>query len=115
MYLEETFRQIEAMPETCEDEIIDKYIEMNIAHPFMEGNGRATRIWLDHFLKSRIGKCIDWQQINKKDYLQAMERSPFDPTLIKNLLKSAMTDKTKDREIFMKGIDYSYYYETIDE
>ncbi|MCQ2452024.1 MAG: Fic family protein [Oscillospiraceae bacterium] len=115
MYLDETFRQIEAMPETSEDEIIDKYIEMNVAHPFMEGNGRATRIWLDHLLKSRIDKCIDWQQIDKKDYLHAMERSPFDSTFIKNLLKSAMTDKTNDREIFMKGIDYSYYYETIDE
>ena len=115
MYLEETFRQIEAMPENCDDEIIDKYIEMNIAHPFMEGNGRATRIWLDHLMKSRIGKCIDWQQIDKYDYLQAMERSPFDSATIKKLLKSAMTDKTNDREIFMKGIDYSYYYETIDE
>lgn len=115
LYLEKIFNQIEAMPENNIDEIIDKYIEMNIAHPFMEGNGRATRIWLDQLLKIRIGKCIDWQQIDKKDYLNAMKKSPFDVTPIKNLIKSAITDRINDREIFMKGIDYSYYYETIEE
>ena len=115
MYLRETFCQIESMPENSFDEIIDKYIEMNIAHPFMEGNGRATRIWLDQLLKTRINKCIDWQQIDKKDYLNAMEKSPFDANPIKKLLESAITDRIHDREIFMKGIDYSYYYETIDE
>ena len=102
------------MPENTIDEIIDKYIEMNIAHPFMEGNGRSTRIWLDQLLKVRVDKCIDWQKINKKDYLCAMEESPSDDTSIKKLLKSALTDKINDREVFMKGIDYSYYYETID-
>lgn len=115
MYLKETFLQIESMPENSFDEIIDKYVEMNIAHPFMEGNGRATRIWLDQLLKTRINKCIDWQQIDKKDYLNAMEKSPFDANPIKKLLESAMTDRINDCEIFMKGIDYSYYYETIDE
>lgn len=115
LYLDETFRQIESMPENNVNEIIDKYIEMNIAHPFMEGNGRATRIWLDQLLKTRVNKCIDWQQIDKKDYLNAMEKSPFDAKPIKKLLESAMTDKIDDREIFMKGIDYSYYYETLDE
>ena len=115
LYLDETFRQIESMQENSVDEIIDKYIEMNIAHPFMEGNGRATRIWLDQLLKTRTNKCIDWQQIDKKDYLNAMEKSPFDPKPIKALLESAITDRINDREIFMKGIDYSYYYETIDE
>ena len=115
MYLGKTFCQIESMPENSFDEIIDKYIEMNIAHPFMEGNGRATRIWLDQLLKTRINKCIDWQQIDKKDYLNAMEKSPFDANPIKKLLESAITDRIHDREIFMKGIDYSYYYETIDE
>lgn len=115
MYLGETFCQIESMPENSFDEIIDKYIEMNIAHPFMEGNGRATRIWLDQLLKTRINKCIEWQQIDKKDYLNAMEKSPFDADPIKKLLESAITDRIHDREIFMKGIDYSYYYETIDE
>lgn len=114
-YLDETFRQIESMPENSLDEIIDKYIEMNIAHPFMEGNGRATRIWLDQLLKTKINKCIDWQQIDKKDYLNAMEKSPFNAMPIKELLESAIIDKINDREIFMKGIDYSYYYETIDE
>lgn len=115
MYLKEIFLQIESMPENSFDEIIDKYVEMNIAHPFMEGNGRATRIWLDQLLKTRINKCIDWQQIDKKDYLNAMEKSPFDANPIKKLLESAMTDRINDCEIFMKGIDYSYYYETIDE
>ena len=115
LYLDEIFRKIESMPENTIDEIIDKYIEMNIAHPFMEGNGRATRIWLDQLLKIRIGKCIDWQKINKKDYLDAMEKSPSNEEPIRKLLKAAITDRIDDREIFMKGIDYSYYYETLDE
>lgn len=114
-YFDEILKQIESMPENSENEIIDKYIEMNIAHPFMEGNGRAMRIWLDQMLKTRVSICIDWQQINKKDYLNAMEKSPFDSAPIKELLKSALTDRVNDREIFMKGIDYSYYYETIDD
>lgn len=93
------------------DEIVDKYVEMNVAHPFMEGNGRSTRIWLDLIFKKRLGKCVDWSKINKRDYLSAMIESQMDSTKILALLKSAMTDKIDDREIFMKGIDYSYYYE----
>ncbi len=93
------------------DEIVDKYVEMNVAHPFMEGNGRSTRIWLDLIFKKRLGKCVDWSKINKRDYLSAMIESQMDSTKIRALLKSAMTDKIDDREIFMKGIDYSYYYE----
>lgn len=115
MFFEEIFKQIENMPDSNVNEIIDKYVEMNIAHPFMEGNGRATRIWLDCLLKAKVGKCVDWQLINKKDYLSAMEKSPSDSTSIKELVKSALTDKIDDREIFMKGIDYSYYYETIED
>lgn len=114
LHLDETLRNIESMPENTIDEIIDKYIEMNIAHPFMEGNGRATRIWLDQLLKVRIGICINWQQIDKKDYLDAMKKSPFNEEPIRNLLKEAITDRIDDLEIFMKGIDYSYYYETLD-
>ena len=102
---------IEKMPENTFDEIVDKYVEMNVAHPFMEGNGRNTRIWLDLMLKRSLKKCVDWSQINKNDYLAAMERSVVDATRIKELLKSALTDKIDDREMFMKGIDYSYYYE----
>ena len=115
LFFDQIFRNIEAMPDQTAEEIIDKYVEMNIAHPFMEGNGRATRIWLDQLLKARIRKCIDWQQIEKKAYLAAMEKSPYNASDIKQLLLSALTDKTDDREVFMKGIDYSYYYETIDE
>ena len=115
MFFEEIFKQIENMPDSNVNEIIDKYVEMNIAHPFMEGNGRATRIWLDCLLKAKVGKCVDWQLINKKDYLSAMEKSPSDSAPIKELVKSALTDKIDDREIFMKGIDYSYYYETIED
>lgn len=115
MYFDSIFENIEKMPETTVDEIIDKYIEMNIAHPFMEGNGRATRIWLDVIFKHRIGMCVDWQMIDKNDYLLAMSKSPINPDAIKKLLRNALTDKINDREIFMKGIDYSYYYETIDE
>jgi cell filamentation protein len=110
-FLGETLKQIEAMPETTFEEIIDKYVEMNIAHPFMEGNGRSTRIWLDLILKKRLKKCVDWSQISKRDYMEAMKQSPVNSNTLKTLLKNALTDKINDREIFMKGIDYSYYYE----
>ena len=110
-FLDKTLKQIEAMPETTFDEIIDKYIEMNIAHPFMEGNGRSTRIWLDLILKKRLGRCVDWSKISKRDYMQAMKQSPVNSNTLKTLLKNALTDKINDRETFMKGIDYSYYYE----
>ena len=105
---------IENMPETTFDEIVSKYVEMNIAHPFMEGNGRSTRIWLDLILKRALKKCIDWSKINKNDYLQAMRKSPLDDSDIRCLLRNALTDKINDRELFMKGIDYSYYYEQPD-
>jgi cell filamentation protein len=110
-FLGETLKQIEAMPETTFEEIIDKYVEMNIAHPFMEGNGRSTRIWLDLILKKRLKKCVDWSQISKRDYMEAMKQSPVNSNTLKTLLKNALTDKINDRETFMKGIDYSYYYE----
>ncbi len=110
-YLMQNLRLIEQMPETCFDEIVNKYVEMNMAHPFMEGNGRSTRIWLDLMFKKRLKLCVDWSQIDKKHYLEAMRRSTSAPTYIKALLNGAMTDKIDDREIFMKGIDYSYYYE----
>ena len=110
-FLGETLKQIEAMSETTFDEIIDKYVEMNIAHPFMEGNGRSTRIWLDLILKKRLKKCIDWSKIGKNDYMNAILQSPTNSTLLKKLLKNALTEKINDREMFMKGIDYSYYYE----
>lgn len=110
-YLQNTLKKIEQMPETTFEQIADKYIEMNIAHPFMEGNGRSTRIWLDLILKKRLKKCVDWSQISKKDYISAMIESPKDGGKIKKLLKNALTDKINSREIFMKGIDYSYYYE----
>ena len=103
---------IERMPETSFDEIIDKYVEMNVAHPFMEGNGRSTRIWLDLMLKRALKKCVDWSKVDKKAYLDAMRRSVVDSTPLKALLEPALTDKIDDREMFMKGIDYSYYYET---
>ncbi len=102
---------IEAMPETTFDEIADKYVEMNVAHPFMEGNGRSTRIWLDLMLRRSLKKCVDWSSIDKNAYLEAMRRSVVDPAPIKALLSGALTDKIDDRETFMKGIDYSYYYE----
>ena len=105
---------IEQMPETTFDEIANKYVEMNVAHPFMEGNGRSTRVWLDLIFKKRLKMCVDWSLINKKDYLKAMRVSTTDATPIKTLLKGAMTDRIDDREIFMKGIDYSYYYEQED-
>ena len=110
-YLRYNLEQIEQMPQTTFDEIVDKYIEMNIAHPFMEGNGRSTRLWLDLIFKSAIKQCVDWSQIDKKAYLQAMRHSTTDSAMIRELLRSAMTDQINDREMFMKGIDYSYYYE----
>ena len=110
-YLRYNLDQIEQMPQTTFDEIVDKYIEMNIAHPFMEGNGRSTRLWLDLIFKSAIKQCVDWSQIDKKAYLQAMRQSTTDSAMIRELLRSAMTDQINDREMFMKGIDYSYYYE----
>jgi len=110
-FLGETLKQIEEMPETTFDNIIDKYVEMNIAHPFMEGNGRTARIWLDLILKKRLQKCVDWSKISKKDYMNAMKQSPINSKYLKSLLKNALTDKINDRETFMKGIDYSYYYE----
>lgn len=113
-YLPQTFETIEKMPEDSFDQIIDKYVEMNIAHPFREGNGLSTRIWLDLILKKRQQKCIDWSLVNKNDYLQAMQTSVANTTRIKELLQAALTDKINDRETFMKGIDYSYYYEQED-
>ena len=110
-YLPQALQKIDNMPETTFDEIVDKYVEMNVAHPFMEGNGRSTRIWLDLIFKKQLQKCVDWSKINKNDYLRAMEQSAADSTAIRQLLAGALTDKIDDREIFMKGIDYSYYYE----
>ena len=113
-YLQENLRLIEQMPENSFDEIVDKYVEMNVAHPFMEGNGRSTRIWLDLIFKKQLKLCVDWSQIDKKEYLEAMRQSTTNALPIKKLLKGAMTDQIEDREIFMKGIDYSYYYEQQD-
>ena len=110
-FLPETLEQIEKMSEDSFEQIIDKYVEMNVAHPFREGNGRATRIWLDLMLKRSLKKCVDWSQINKKEYLKAIEQSVTDSSNIKSLIFNALTDKINDREMFMKGIDYSYYYE----
>jgi len=110
-FLGNTLKQIEAMPETTFDEIVNKYVEMNIAHPFMEGNGRTTRIWLDLILKKRIKKCVDWSKISKPDYMNAMMLSPTKSGVLKSLLEKTLTSKINDREMFMKGIDYSYYYE----
>lgn len=110
-YLMQNLKIIEQMPESTFDEIANKYVEMNVAHPFMEGNGRSTRIWLDLIFKKRLKMCVDWSRINKKDYLKAMRVSTTDARPIKTLLGGAMTDRIDDREIFMKGIDYSYYYE----
>ena len=111
MYLHDALKKIETMPESTVDEIIEKYVEMNIAHPFIEGNGRSTRIWLDLIFKNNLSKCVDWSKIDKKEYLIAMQKSPVNDSKIKKLIKSALTDRIDDREIFMKGIDYSYYYE----
>ncbi len=110
-HLHSYLKTVEAMPETTFDEIVEKYVEMNAAHPFMEGNGRSTRIWLDMIFKKRIKMCVDWSRIDKRDYLDAMIASHTDSRRIHELLEGAMTDKIDDREIFMKGIDYSYYYE----
>ena len=114
-YLPETLKQIEEMTESTFEAIVDKYAEMNVAHPFMEGNGRSMRIWLDLILKKNLKLCVDWSKINKKEYLAAMEKSVTDVAPIKALLQSALTDRINDREMFMKGIDYSYYYEQVDE
>lgn len=111
MYLEVSLENIDKMPQSSFDEIIEKYVEMNIAHPFREGNGRATRIWLDCILKKEIGRVVDWSKVDKEDYLLAMERSPIRDIEIKYILKNALTDKINDREMFIKGIDHSYYYE----
>ena len=110
-YLRQNLKKIENMPESTFDEIVNKYVEMNVAHPFMEGNGRSTRIWLDMIFKKQLRLCVDWSKIDKKEYLAAMRRSTTDATTIKALLQGAMTDRIDDREIFMKGIDDSYYYE----
>lgn len=111
MYLEVSLQNIEAMPQSTFDEIVEKYVEMNIAHPFREGNGRSTRIWLDLMFKKEIGMVVDWSLVDKEDYLLAMERSPIRDIEIKHILKKALTDKINDREVYMKGIDHSYYYE----
>ncbi len=112
-FLSNTLKQIDEMPEATFDEIVNKYVEMNIAHPFMEGNGRSTRLWLDLILKKRLEKCVDWSKISKRDYMNAMMQSPTNSSVLKKLLQTALTNKINDREMFMKGIDYSYYYEEI--
>ena len=111
MYLEASLENIDKMPQSNFDEIVEKYVEMNIAHPFREGNGRSARIWLDHILKNEISKVIDWSKVDKDDYLLAMERSPIKDIEIKHVLKAALTDEVDSREVYMKGIDHSYYYE----
>ena len=111
MYLQAALENIDKMPQSNFDEIVEKYVEMNIAHPFREGNGRSTRIWLDHILKNEICKVVDWSKVDKEDYLLAMERSPIKDVEIKVLLKGALTDEINSREVYMKGIDHSYYYE----
>ena len=113
MYLEAALENIDKMPQSTFDEIIEKYVEMNIAHPFREGNGRSTRIWLDHILKNEIGKVVDWSKVDKEDYLLAMERSPIKDVEIKVLLKAALSDEINSREVYRKGIDQSYYYESL--
>ena len=115
LYLEDALHRIEEMPETTFEEIVEKYAEMNIAHPFMEGSGRSTRIWLDLILKKHLGTCIDWASINKSNYFEAMIRSHVKSTELRELLRTALTDKIDDREVFMKGIDQSYYYEEPDD
>ena len=111
IYLEAALANIDKMPQATFDQIVEKYVEMNIAHPFREGNGRATRIWLDCILRKEIGRVVDWSQVDKEDYLLAMERSPIKDIEIKHILQAALTDKINDREMFMKGVDHSYYYE----
>ena len=113
IYLEAALANIGRMPQSTFDEIIEKYVEMNIAHPFREGNGRSTRIWLDHILRTEIGKVVDWSKVDKEDYLLAMERSPIKDVEIKVLLKAALTDAINSREVYRKGIDQSYYYESL--
>ena len=114
LYLESNLAIIERMPEGSFDEIIEKYVEMNVAHPFREGNGRATRIWLDLMLKKNLNKCIDWAMVDRADYLSAMERSPVNSLEIKHLLKNALTDKVDDRGVYLRGIQQSYVYEDLD-
>lgn len=111
MYLEAALKNIDNMPQSTFDEIIEKYVEMNIAHPFREGNGRSSRIWLDHILKTEICKVVDWSKVDKSDYLLAMERSPIKDVELKVLLKASLTDEVNSREVYMKGIDHSYFYE----
>lgn len=115
MHLAQSLKQIDKMPQSNFDEIVEKYVEMNVAHPFREGNGRATRIWLDLIFKKELKKVVDWNKIDKADYPSAMDRSPIKDIEIKHLLQNALTDKINEREIFMKGIDVSYYYEGYDE
>jgi cell filamentation protein len=114
-FLDNTLKTIEQMPESTFDEIANKYVEMNVAHPFMESNGRSTRIWLDLILKKNLRRCVDWSQINKKDYLDAMRENTMNSNRIKSLLQGALIDRINDREVFMKGVDYSYYYEQEDD
>lgn len=115
IYLISGLAEIDKLPEATFEEIIKKYVEMNIAHPFMEGNGRSTRIWLDLILKKNLGQCIDWEKISKNDYFNAMERSPVNDLELRELLRKALTEKINDREVFMKGIEQSYYYEEPDD
>lgn len=115
IYLEGALSEVGKLPETTLEEIVRKYTEMNIAHPFMEGNGRSTRIWLDLILRKSLKQCVDWQKINKNDYFNAMERSPVNDLELRELLRGALTDKIDDREVFMKGIEQSYYYEETDD
>lgn len=111
IYLDAALQNIDKMPQSTFDEIVEKYVEMNIAHPFREGNGRSTRIWLDQMLKAELGQVVDWSKVDKEDYLLAMERSPVKDIEIKYLLKNALTEETESRDVYMKGIDHSYYYE----
>lgn len=115
MYLEDALRHIEKMPENTFEDILEKYAEMNIAHPFLEGNGRGMRIWLDLILKKNLGLCIEWAAVNKNDYLEAMKRSHVKTTELRELLRPALTDRVDDREVFMKGVEQSYYYEEPDD
>ncbi|MDD7306479.1 MAG: Fic family protein [Peptoniphilaceae bacterium] len=115
LYLDEALKKIEKMPESTYDEIIEKYVEMNVAHPFKEGNGRSTRIWIDLILKKNLSKCIDWSKVDKQDYLSAMERSPVNSLEINHLLKQALTDKIYDRQVYMRGIQQSYIYEDLNK
>lgn len=114
LYLQDVLKKIDEMPEDTFEQIIAKYVEMNIAHPFMEGNGRSMRIWLDLILKKRLSQCVDWVTIDKADYLNAMQRSPVNELEIRELIRAALTDTVDDREVFMKGIEQSYYYEEVD-